>query len=88
MNVTEHHPEAPPFGESVHAPAFAKTPLPPENSTVPPGLPAEPESVSLTVAVHVVVPFTGTVDGAQATWVEVDRGVTVRLAPVESAEPA
>ncbi len=48
--------------------------------TVPVGVIALPPLVSLTVAVQVVLLFTGSVDGLQVTTVEVLRWVTVSVA--------
>ena len=71
--VTEHVPDA-----SVHCPEPLKVPAPSvENATVPPGVDGVPlESLSVTVAVHVVAwpAVTGLV---QLTLVELDRGWTV-----------
>jgi hypothetical protein len=88
VKVTEHDPEAPLFAESVQAAPPESDPLPPEKSTAPPGLPAEPESVSLTVAVHVVGPFTATEEGEHVNEVDVDLGDTEIGNPVVSAESA
>jgi len=54
--------------------------------TVPPGLDFVPaDSVSVTVAVHVVVSFIGSVASSQVTLVEVERLETAMSSPVESA---
>jgi len=86
VKVTEHDPELPLPAESGHAALLENDPLPPENSTVPSGLPADPELVSLTVAVHVVGPFTGSEDGEHASEVDVERLTTEIVAPAVSAE--
>jgi len=86
VNAAEHDPESPSLlGTRVQAAESENDPLPPENSTVPAGLPGEPASVSLTVAWHVVEPFTSTVDGEQLTLAEVVRFVAVTWN--EPAEP-
>jgi len=59
-----------------------------EKVTIPVGLLAVPESVSVTVAVQVAGPLTTTTHGEQVRAVEVARAVTVRLDPAESAESA
>lgn len=51
-------------------------PPPVENPTAPVGVVALPESVSVTVAVHVVWAFTGIDAGVQTTAVEVVLGDT------------
>jgi len=53
--------------------------------TVPVGVLAVPLSVSVTVAVQVVEPSTGTVAGLQLTAVEVERFVTVTVVVPELA---
>jgi hypothetical protein len=56
---------------------FENVPVPElENETAPDGRLFVPESVSLTVAVHVVEPLTPTEDGTHATSVVVERLVT------------
>ena len=66
--------------------AGMKAPVPKlEKETVPPGVDAVPvPSLSVTVAVQVVVPPRVTELGKQTTPVEVERVVTVRAKPVAS----
>ena len=65
--VTEQRPVA----SSVQLPPPLKVPLPVLKLTAPVGVVALAPAVSVTVAVQVVVPFTGTVLGAQLTLVPV-----------------
>src|SRR5712691_1623025 len=63
---------------SVHG-LVVKPPVPlVANETVPVGADLVPGSVSLTVAVQLLVPFSGTEAGEHVTAVEVDRFVTAR----------
>jgi hypothetical protein len=68
--VTEHCPLA----LSVHVPPPLKVPLSLENVTDPVGVVPPAPAVSVTVAVHVVAPFTGIVLGVQLTLVLVACG--------------
>jgi hypothetical protein len=70
-----------------------KEPVPPVllQLTPPVGVTGVPAPVSLTLAVHVVAEFTGTVDGEQLTVVAVDRWMAVMVSlpeePVWSVSP-
>ena len=71
--VTEQLAELPPAGDSEQV-AELMVPVPLEaKPTVPVGVVFVPMSVSVTVAVHVVLPLTGTVLGVQLTVVLVVR---------------
>ena len=69
--LTEHVAEAP-------VPANVQVP-PGVNVTVPVGVIAVPVEVSVTVAVQLVAWPMKTVDGVQATFVDVERKVTVTV---------
>jgi hypothetical protein len=73
--VTEQRPAA----SSEQLPPPLNVPLSALKVTVPVGVVAPAPEVSVTVVVHVVVPFTGTVLGAQLTLVLVDRTVAVAV---------
>ena len=91
LYVTWHVAELP-LPLNVHWPfAGVNVPFPSlVNVTVPPGVPGVPVLVSVTVAVHVVEPFTGTEVGEQLTLVVVLRFVTVieTVATFESELPS
>jgi hypothetical protein len=76
----------PPVWVRVQLALLLKLPLPlgaTVHETEPSGKTGDPlESVSLTVAVQVVVTPTSTVEGAQLTAVAVDRALTVTVKPV------
>lgn len=76
VNVTEQLPENKlqlvGLKDPLAVPAFV-------NMTVPVGVVAVPDAVSVTVVVHVEPLFVTTDDGAQLTVVEVERPVTVSV---------
>jgi hypothetical protein len=80
VKLTEHDDVLPDPTDNVHAPLLENVPVPPENRTCPVGFPPVPASVSDTVAVQLVEAPTASVAGEHATFVEVDRAVTVSVA--------
>ena len=69
-----------PVASSVQFPPPLNVPLSVVTVTVPVGVVAPAPDVSDTIAVQVVVPFTGVDVGVQLTLVLVDRAVVVTLA--------